>query len=545
MKKSAVLGMFVLSAALLVPPAGASAPVSPPGGADDLVRFREQRVVWAACADAALSMSGAMCARVTVPLDYREPAGRTIEIAVSRIKSPDPRKRRGILQTNPGGPGARGLGMPGELRKVMPPEVAAAYDIIGMDTRGLGRSTPVDCGLNRSSWLLYAPGADRAGFETSVRLSREDARRCWDSDPLVLPHLSTRDIARDVDIVRSVLGERRTSWFGQSYGTVLGAVYAQMFPGRVDRLVLDSAPDPAEYPLRMVRRQGPANERGLDDFAVWAAPRHREYGLGATPEAVRTGVEALTGRAAREPVRVGGHRITDHELPLLFYVSLVQETANPEFAVLLRVLLDAAGGKPVTVPPWLQGTLDLMFAGAGTDRARDYAAELAMLCADAAMPRDPEHYWHAVERSRRTQPVFGPMTHAPIPCAFWRSTPREPRTRVGNEVPALQIQATEDTRTTYTSGLRMHRALRASRLVTVPARAHTVYLNHPNTCVRRIVNTYLLHGTLPVRDIPCPRQGRAGGRAPLQDLRAGRDISLWSVYRPSGAPFTRGETASP
>ncbi|MER5986966.1 alpha/beta hydrolase [Streptomyces sp. NPDC001787] len=504
MKKSAVVGIFILSVTVFQPAATASGPVSPSSREDGLDRFRSQSVDWAACADASLSASGTQCARITVPLDYSRPQGRTLKVAISRIKSSDPARRRGILQTNPGGPGTRGLGMPRDLREVMSPGVAAAYDVIGMDTRGLGGSTRVNCGLNRSTWLLYAPGSDRAGFETSVRLSREDARRCWDRDPDVLPHLSTRNIARDVDIVRSALGERRTSWFGQSSGTVLGAAYAQMFPRRVDRLVLDSSPDPAEYPMRMVRRQGPANERALDDFAAWAAPRHREYGLGTTPSAVRAGAEAMIERAAREPVLVGGHRITDHELPLLLYLALVDDTANPEFAITLRVLLDAADGKPVTVPPWLRDTLNLMFEGSGTERAADYAAQLGMVCADVAMPSEPEHYWRAVERSRTSQPVFGPMTHAPFPCAFWREKPREPRTTIDNAVPALQVQATGDTRTVYGSGLRMHRAMRASRLVTLPARAHTVYLNHPNTCVNQTVDAYLLHGTLPARDTVCP-----------------------------------------
>ncbi|MGW2546920.1 alpha/beta fold hydrolase [Kitasatospora sp. NPDC001574] len=186
-------------------------------------------VDWTACRDAALTASGTRCARLTVPLDYGEPDGRTIEIAVSRIASTDPSRRRGILQTKPGGPGVRGLGMPGDLLKVMGPGLAAAYDVIGMDTRGLGESTPLDCGLRRGTWL-HAPGADRAGFDESVRLSREDARRCWDEHPEVLPHLSTRNVARDVDIVRSVLGEARTSWFGQSYGTVLGSTYADVPP---------------------------------------------------------------------------------------------------------------------------------------------------------------------------------------------------------------------------------------------------------------------------------------------------------------------------
>lgn len=502
MKRAAALGVFALSVVTLATTAGPPVFASSSGGGDGLGRFRNQSVDWAACDDPSLAASGTQCARIRVPLDYGTPEGRTIEVALSRLKSSDPAKRRGILQTNPGGPGVRGLGMPRDLRKVMSPGVAAAYDIIGMDTRGLGRSTPVDCGLTRGTWL-HAPGAGRAGFDRSVRLSRTDARRCWDKHPDVLPHLSTRNIARDADIVRSVLGERRTSLFGQSYGTVLGSTYAQMFPHRVDRLVLDSAPDPAEYPLRMVQRAGPANEKALDDFAAWAAQRHRAYGLGTTPAAVRTSVEAMIEGAAQKPIRVGGHRITDHELPLLLLVSVGDDTVNAEFAGMLRVLRDAADGKPVTVPPGLRGSLNLIFDSAGTDRAADYAAQLGVYCADAAMPHNREYYWRAVERSRESQPVFGPVTHAPLPCAFWKEKPREPLTTIDNTVPALQVQATGDTRTTYESGLRMHRAMRASKLVTVPVRAHTVYAYYPNSCVNRTVNTYLLNGTLPARDTVC------------------------------------------
>ncbi|MFJ2444445.1 alpha/beta hydrolase [Streptomyces sp. NPDC087658] len=517
MKRPTALGALSLSLVALAPmilaPALASAGgveahrplASSPGAGDGLDRFRNQPVNWTVCQDTALAASGTRCARITVPLDYGKPRGRTIEVALSRIASTDPAKRRGILQTDPGGPGARGLGMPGELRKVMSPGAAAAYDIIGMDTRGLGESTPLDCGLARGTWL-HSPGADRAGFDTSVRLSREDARRCWATHPDVLPHLSTRNIARDLDLVRSVLGERRTSLLGQSYGTVLASTYAQMFPHRVDRLVLDSAPDPAEYPFRMVRRAGPANENALDDFARWAAPRHPEYGLGATPEAVRTGVEAMIGRAAQEPIRLDRYRITDHELPLLLLISIGDDTANPEFAGMLRVLLDAADGKPVTVPPGLRASLTLILESAGTGRAADYAAQLGIYCADSAMPHDPEYYWRAVERSRESQPVFGPVSHAPLPCAFWKEKPREPLTVIDNEVPALQVQATGDTRTTYESGLGMHRAMRGSKLVTVPARTHTVYAHYPNDCVTRAVNTYLRHGTLPAQDTLCANE---------------------------------------
>ncbi|MFF3554139.1 alpha/beta hydrolase [Streptomyces tsukubensis] len=503
MKKPTSATALALALATVVTAAGQTAVASPTTGDDGLERFRKQSLTWTECDDPALARSGTECARVTVPLDYSRPDGRTLTVAISRIKATDPEKRRGILQSNPGGPGGRGLSLPAEIKAKMTPEVAAAYDVIGMDTRGLGESTPVDCGLTRGMWL-HAPGPDRAGFDESVRLSRDDARKCWDKYPDVLPHLSTRNIARDLDIVRSALGERKTSWFGQSYGTVLGAVYAQMFPRRIDRLVLDSAPGPADYhSFEMVRKMGPANEKALDDFARWAAPRDGEYGLGATAAAVRARVEGLLRSAETEPIPVGGHRITHQELPLVLFSLVTDDTGNADFALAVRALLDAAAGKPVTVPPALKQFLDMISDPRGTGRAADYAAQLAVLCADAAMPRDPEYYWQGVERARMSQPVFGPVTNVPLPCAFWKEKPREKPTEINNRVPALQIQATGDTRTTYESGLRMHRAMRGSKLVTVPARSHAVYLYYPNDCVKRTVNDYLLDGTLPARNTVC------------------------------------------
>ncbi|MEU5976461.1 alpha/beta hydrolase [Streptomyces sp. NPDC047315] len=503
MKNTTSAAALALTLATVMTTAGHTAVASPSSGGDGLERFRKQSVKWTECQDPSLARSGTECARVTVPLDYGKPEGRTLAVAISRIKATDPEKRRGILQSNPGGPGGRGLSLPAEIKAKMTPEVAAAYDVIGMDTRGLGESTPVDCGLTRGMWL-HAPGPDRAGFDESVRLSREDARTCWDKYPDVLPHLSTRNIARDVDVVRSALGERKTSWFGQSYGTVLGAVYAQMFPHRIDRLVLDSAPGPADYhSFAMVQKMGPANEEALDDFARWAAPRDREYGLGTTAATVRATVEGLIRSAGTEPIRVGAHRVTQHDLPLVLFSLITDDTGNADVARALRVLLDAAAGKPITVPPALKQFLDMMFDARGTGRAADYAAQLGVLCADAVMPRDPEYYWKAVERSRTSQPVFGPVTNVPLPCAFWKEKPREQPTEINNKVPALQIQATGDTRTTYESGLRMHRAMRGSKLVTVPARSHAVYLYYPNDCVNETVNDYLLDGTLPARNTVC------------------------------------------
>ncbi|MEU1375459.1 alpha/beta hydrolase [Streptomyces triculaminicus] len=472
--------------------------------ADGLDRFRHQPLKWTACKDPKLTDSGTQCATLKVPLDYSDPRGRTLDVAISRIKAADPAKRRGILQTNPGGPGGRGLGTPAILRGQMTPEVAAAYDVIGMDTRGLGESSALDCGLTRATWLRSV-GTDRAGFDESWRMAKSDADACWKKYPDILPHISTRNIARDVDVVRSVLGEQKTSFLGQSYGTILGATYAQMFPRRVDRLVLDSAPDPAAYWIGMQQVMGPANERALDDFAAWAAGRHKQYGLGATPAAVRATVEHLIRRAEAKPIAIAGFRLDDHMLPLVLFAFGTDEAGNEEYAGVLRQLIDAADGKPVEATDSLRAWLTFALRPQDTGANVDLAATMAIACGDVATPRDAGWYRKAVERARPTQPVFGPMVNGPVPCAFWKEKPREALTRISNDVPSLQLQATGDTRTPYDGGLAMHRAMRGSRLVTVPVRTHGLYDSSHSPCAKKAVNDYLLDGRLPDKDATCPR----------------------------------------
>ncbi|MGI5530582.1 alpha/beta fold hydrolase [Streptomyces syringium] len=478
-----------------------------PAAAKALDRFYRQDVLWGPCEAPALAKSGTECAKVTVPLDYAAPDGRTLSVAVSRIKATGPRTaRRGIIQTNPGGPGGRGLDFPAMLRTKMTPQVAAAYDVIGMDTRGLGKSEPLDCGLNSLSWMR-GTGFDRASFDRVTKQAIGDAAKCDAKYGDSLRHYSTRNIARDVDIVRGALRERKTSWFGQSYGTYLGAVYAQMFPGRVDRLVLDSALDPRTYGRATIQALGPANEKALDDLAAWAAPRDAVYHLGKTPAAVRATAEGLVRRAAERPIAIGGYRLDEQTLPFILFAMGTDDFDNKEYAAILRQLADAAAGKKVEPTERLAGLLAAAFrTGADeTGTGPDYASQLAVLCADTTMPGDPEAYRKTIERVRPTQPVFGPLVNAPMPCGWWKHKPHERRTEIDNTVPALQLQATGDTRTTYEQGLGMHKAMRGSKLVTVPVRTHAVFGYYPNACANKAVNDYLLTGNLPTADTTCER----------------------------------------
>ncbi|MGJ3190352.1 alpha/beta fold hydrolase [Paenarthrobacter sp. FR1] len=497
--KASAIAAILLTVPLV---AGCAPTTVPADSGGSLSRFHDQQLQWAACADEALAASGTECAMVTVPLDYADPGGKTISVAISRIVSMDPAQRRGILQTNPGGPGGRGLGLPAILRSGMTDEVAKAYDVIGMDTRGLGKSTPVDCVFPQMTWMRSA-GADRSGFDENVARAKEAADRCWEKYPDVLPHINTQNIARDVDVIRTVLGEAKTSFLGWSYGTYLGAAYSQMFPDRIDRLVLDSAPDPAKYGITMFKDMAAANENAIDDFSEWAAGRNTEYSLGSTAGEVRQGIEKLISDAAVRPIQVGNYTLDDHVLPFLMYVNGVSdlEEDNQTFAQVLVQLRELAQGKNVELHPMLAGLVQAWFdteLGTGAD----YSATLAIVCGDSTMPTDPEWYWDEIQRQRVDQPIFAPVHHTITPCSFWRDAPPTPLT-IDNTIPALQIQAVGDTRTTYEEGLGMHRAMKGSRLLTVPGRNHALFPTYGNECANAAVNQYLLDGKLPVKDVVC------------------------------------------
>jgi len=183
------------------------------------------------------------CAIVRVPLDYRRPHAAKLTITISRIPASSGTARRGVLLTNPGGPGERGIDYVGRLTFIMPAEVLDRYDLIGMDPRGVGESSPIGCGIDPatpSDLLLPYPAPD-GSIARNIAYARATAAGCAAQSGATLAHITTANTARDMDVVRAALGERRISYFGASYGTYLGTVYRALFPQRADRFVRDSA----------------------------------------------------------------------------------------------------------------------------------------------------------------------------------------------------------------------------------------------------------------------------------------------------------------
>ncbi|WP_232835620.1 alpha/beta hydrolase [Actinocorallia populi] len=476
-------------------------------GETPAARLAPRRLDWHRCrtgpddlAGRELDAAGAACAELEVPLDHRRPAGRRIEIAVTRLKATG--QRRGTLFYNPGGPGIPVIPLMLHLAKAVP-AVAARYDLVGMDPRFVGRSTPLNCGWPTVS--IGAAGPSRRTFDRTVATARELASRCA-PHRAVLPHASTRETARDMDAVRAALGVRKISYLGSSYGTYLGQVYVRMFPRRVDRVVLDSALDPRRYGPDLTRTQGPAVAAALRRWASWTARRDGRFHLGSTTARVLRTVDRLNTSVGREPVRVGRHRVDGRILPQLLWNVTAGDDAGTyaSFAADVRVLWRASRGARVGPTPVLEQTLSGL-AAADTDGT--FSVQTAILCADRAVPRDPEVYYRDLQKHRAKEPVFGPLTRAITPCSFWPARPAERPTRVRGGVPLLMVGAAGDPAATYKGQLAAHRALAGSRLVTLRgAFRHTVYAGlfaPQNACIDRTVNRYLLKGVLPARDTAC------------------------------------------
>ncbi|WP_216590027.1 alpha/beta hydrolase [Streptomyces brasiliscabiei] len=490
-----------LTVSLCLPTAQATAAGADRSSSPALDRYYGQRPAWHRCGTAGEYPADLRCATLKVPLDYTRPAGPTLRMEISRLRTSVPGKRRGVLLSNPGGPGAGGLGNPSAYKEVMPKSVRDRYDLIGFDPRGTGASSPLNCGLtnNELDWpRAYRP----ASFRQNIASARGFAAKCVARGRARLPYLTTRNTARDMDVIRAALGEKRISYMGVSYGTYLGAVYTQMFPARSDRVVLDSSVDPNRFGRGVYQAMAEGVEPAFRDWTRLVARRDRTYDLGDTPAEVRATFFRLLARADRTPLKyngsdpdfedraVTGADIRESLRPMFFY--------DPYQAARDVVSLRKA---PATRP-------DPQPSDEPADPfdANFQALHWAVVCADnsASWPRDPARYRHDAIRDGGRLPLYGDFTSSITPCAFW---PRgaEPASRVNNTVGSLILQNQWDSQTPAASGRAMHRALRGSRLVMVQGgRDHGVY-GIPTTpaCATNTVNTYLVTGRLPSGDITC------------------------------------------
>ncbi|CAL9598238.1 Tripeptidyl aminopeptidase [Streptomyces sp. enrichment culture] len=473
---------------------------APQASAAGTAEFVPQKPAWQRCSPE--QPASYECATVKVPLDYRRPQGRTIDIAISRLKSADPAKRHGVLLMNPGGPGGPGLDMPLMAAELMPKDVRDRYDVIGFDPRGVGASSPVTCGLTDEEQDFNRPYKEET-FAADVAWAQTVAEKCREKSGQVLPFITSRNTARDMDAIRAALGEKKISYVGYSYGTYLGTVYSQMFPSRTDRFVLDSGVDPKRAWRGMIQVWATEAEPAFARWTRWAAERDGEYRLGATPDAVSKTFWDLVARADREPIEFEGQKLTGDDIRTARALFFYPAQASP----VVRALVDAAEGRPAALTPEQRGLLRPASEPASDNGT---AAFWAVVCGDVEWPRYPEQYAREAARDKAKYPLYGDFASNIKPCAYWQR-PIEPPTKTNVRANVLTVQNEWDSQTPLDSGRALHRALSGSRMVLAEGgEGHGVYLFEPESCVNATVNAYLAGGGLPAADVTC-RTAPAGG----------------------------------
>ena len=462
-----------------------------------LARYYSQELDWSSC------QGDFLCATLTVPLDYRHPDGDTIDLALLKVPASDPDARIGSLVVNPGGPGAPGTQYAAQAAQVFGRPILDRYDVVGFDPRGTGGSDPVDClsDAQLDDYIAMDPDPDTAAERSSyLGWVRTLGRGCVDRSGDLAAHVTTVEAARDMDVLRAALGESTMTYFGASYGTKLGATYADLFPDEVGRMVLDGAVDMSIGARELALEQAGGFETALRAYVQNCVDETDSCFLGdSVEEGLRTISSFLAGVDAK-PLPTGLGR--DLQVGNAFY-GIVAPLYNRDYWYILSAALkQGLAGDGSTL---LQ--LSDLYTSRGTDGYTDNSSEAiyAISCLD-----DP----YAIPASRvaanlpdfeRASPTFGAVFAWGLTgCGGVQVTssvkPRDVHAK--GAAPIVVIGTTRDPATPMKWAEDLADQLDSGVLIRRDGDGHTGY-HVGNDCVDGAVEGYLIDGTVPEDGLSC------------------------------------------
>ncbi len=471
-------------------------------------------IEWGACpplAPGATRNPGQKCGTVTVPLDYQHPDGKTITIEVSELATAKPGKMRGYLLLNPGGPALEGLNMPSTMAPTLPASVRDEYDLIGFDPRGVGVSTPMSCGLPQSFAGTFPYPAADGSITQNVAQAKAAAGDCAKIGG-ELQYFTTASTARDMDRVRMALGVPKISYWGQSYGTYLGAVYTTLFPQHTDRMVLEGNVDPNDVWQQQIQLWNQGMNDRFPDAARVAAAGHAQLGLGSTVARVTSTFLALASRLDQTPVAVPGANLSLNGTLLreVTYELLLHNNTLTTLAQFWKASAGLSAGQTPTAgdaAALQQAFADLNSPGSANVPADNQASmTLALICGDASWSRHVASYATATAAARARYPLSDGMPDNIWPCAFWSKAPIEPPVKVTPHGPRdiLLLQNRRDNATPWAGALGMAQALGSrAGFAGVDNGGHYVY-GTGSACADQATIAFLTKGTLPAKPVYCP-----------------------------------------
>lgn len=481
----------------MAPDGGRSLAPQTEGIESELLPYYGQTLDWQACGGA-----GFDCTTVTAPRDYADPSAGELELAVIRHRatSGDP---LGSLLTNPGGPGVSGVGtVRDSLSLVADQRLTSDYDIIGFDPRGVGQSSPVTCydAAGMDSYLYDIPPGARGSDERQAALEQRQAdfaQACQDGSDGILPYVSTENAARDMDLLRAVLGDQKLNYLGFSYGSLLGTTYAGLFPERVGRMVLDGGIDPSLPASASGIAQAVGFENALRAFMADCLTQADCPFTGSVDDAMADLASMLERADARPLTGADGRRLGADSLMTAIIAALYSDQNWPYLRSAFAEVQNGDASTAFLLADFYNGRVD----GAYPDNTME--ALRAYNCID--YPREDDSDEAALlQQLEQEAPVVAPYWLGPDACAAWPAPPTGTRAAITapGSPPIVVLGTTGDPATPYTEAQALAEQLSQGVLVTYVGEGHLAY-NKGNDCVNDAVDDYLIDDIVPAAGLRC------------------------------------------
>jgi pimeloyl-ACP methyl ester carboxylesterase len=464
-----------------------------------MAEFYRQKPAWSDC------QGGFQCATVKVPLNYTRPGAGSLKIAMIRLPAKNKSQRIGSLVTNPGGPGGSGIEFLRNAGNSFTPALRNRFDLVGFDPRGVGASDRVHCldpkQLDRFFATDLSPD-NKGEIDALVAEGKEFAGGCRAKSARLLPHIGTLNAARDIDVLRAALGDEQLSYLGISYGTYLGAFYAQQFPAKVRAMVLDGAVDPKLTAEQTNLEQAKGFETALRSFAADCV-KQAGCPLGTDADRAVGKVSELLARTDKTPLSNAlgdGRKIGEPLVATGIAAALYAKEYWPSLRLALsRAIKDN------------DGTLLLKLADLLTERKEDgtysslMEANMAVNCVDKPFPADAAAYEKIADDSTEAAPRFGPfVVWGSIPCAYWpnKTTEQPHAVTAPGAKPILVIGTTRDPATPYSWAQGLASGLKSGVLLSLDGDGHAAFLQG-NRCIGQAVDRYLVDESPPKDGTMC------------------------------------------
>ena len=464
----------------------------------ELLPYYAQTLDWSSCNETF------DCATVAAPLDWADPSKGDLELALIRSRAEGGGEPIGSLLTNPGGPGSSGVALIRDsVSFAVSDPVRQQFDVIGFDPRGVGESTSVTCydAAQMDAYLFDIPenkrGTDAWADEL---LARHTAfgEACESNSDGILPYITTDNSARDMDMMRAVLGDEQLNYLGYSYGTFLGATYAKLFPDKVGRLVLDGAVDPSIPGLEVNITQAVGFESALRAYMADCLNDDECPFRGSVDQAM-TDLGTLLATVDRDPIRNADGRMLGADSLMTTIVSaLYSQESWTYLTMALTEVLQGNAEIAFQLADFYYNRQDGAYLDNSTEAFRAYN------CVDYPVDATEQQQADAQALLEAEAPTVAPYWVSPDPCQVWPYPPTGVRERITAEgaAPIVVVGTTNDPATPYEWSVSLAEQLASGVLVTRVGEGHTGY-NKGNACVDSAVETYLLDGTPPQDGLRC------------------------------------------